>query len=262
MLPVRRWLRDRRGDWAMRAKALSGLANLGVHLDRPDDALSWAEMALVRADRLTPVVRAVMHTRHARALGLNGRPRAADCMTAARQAEDYFAAGEADREPDWIRYYTPGHLERDLGRAHLYLALNGGDYKPAQQHLTASVARFPEQASRGKTLAVANLAHLTMTRDDPAYAVTLGHEALDSIGLARSDRVFQALRKLRAAGTQHQAIPAVRDLNQRLSRTLGALQVVLFCLVTVGARTNSAATWFVGRQPEVEQLAVRAASAT
>lgn len=59
-------------DWAMRCKALSGLSNLAVHQGRTDDALSFSEMALVRADRLTPLVRAVMHTRHARALGLSG----------------------------------------------------------------------------------------------------------------------------------------------------------------------------------------------
>ncbi|MGH3848741.1 MAG: helix-turn-helix domain-containing protein, partial [Pseudonocardiaceae bacterium] len=68
------------GDWSLRAKALSGLANLAVHQRQPDDALSFSEMALVRADRLRPVVRAVMHTRHARALGLSGSHREADCM--------------------------------------------------------------------------------------------------------------------------------------------------------------------------------------
>lgn len=67
------------GDWAMRAKALSGLANLAVRQERADDALSFAEMALVRSDRLTPLVRSVMHTRRARALGLAGGHRQADC---------------------------------------------------------------------------------------------------------------------------------------------------------------------------------------
>ncbi|MCA1674808.1 MAG: hypothetical protein LC799_22320, partial [Actinobacteria bacterium] len=184
------------GDWAMRAKALSGLANLSVHQGRADDALSFSEMALVRADRLTPVVRAVMHSRHARALGLSGSHREADCMAATQQAEDHFVAGNGD-EPDWIAYYSPAHLERDLGRALLHLAVNGGDYTHAQHRLSAALERFPKQQSRGKTLTIANLAHLTMARDDPAHAVTLGHEVLDSMGPIRSDRVFEALRQLR-----------------------------------------------------------------
>ena len=207
------------GDWSMRSKALSGLSNLAVHQGRTEDALSFSEMALVRADRLTPVVRSVMHTRHARALGLSGGHRQADCMAAIHQAEDYFVVGNGD-EPDWITYYSPAHLERDLGRALLYLAVNGGDYRPAQDRLSAAVERFPKRPSRGKTLAMANLAHLTMARDDPAQAVTLGHQTLDAIGSIRSDRVFQSLRQLRTAGKQHRPMPAVRELNQRVDQVL------------------------------------------
>jgi len=158
------------GDWPMRAKALSGLANLAVHQDNKDDALSFSEMALVRADRLTPLVRSVMHTRHARALGLAGGQRQDDCMTAVRHAEDFFSTASGGNEPAWISYYGAAHLDRDIGRALLHLAVNGGDYQQAQQRLSTAVARFPEQPSRGKALALANLAHLTMARDDPAHA--------------------------------------------------------------------------------------------
>ncbi|MCP2257233.1 Helix-turn-helix domain [Streptoalloteichus tenebrarius] len=209
------------GDWAMRAKALSGLANLAVHQGRADDALSYAEAALVRADRLTPVVKAVAHTRHARALGLASAHRDADCLTATRHAQDAFTRANGD-EPDWIAYYSQAHLERDIGRALLHLALGGGDHTAAQAHLTAAIDRFPPQNSRGKTLALANLAHLTMARDDPHHAVTLGHTALDGLGPIRSDRVFEALRQLRTAGRRHRAIPAVRELNARLDKILTA----------------------------------------
>ncbi len=212
------------GDWSLRAKALSGLANLAVHQRQPDDALSFSEMALVRADRLRPVVRAVMHTRHARALGLSGSHREADCMAAVHQAEDSFVTGDGD-EPDWITYYSLAHLERDCGRALLHLAVNGGDYTHAQHRLIAAIERFPKQQSRGKTLTIANLAHLTMARDDPAHAVTLGDEALSSVGLIRSDRVFDTLRQLRTAGKRHRAIPAVRGLNQRVDQVLRSTAV-------------------------------------
>jgi tetratricopeptide (TPR) repeat protein len=207
-------------DWALRAKALSGLANLAVHRGRPDEALSMSEMALVRADRLTPLVRAVMHTRHARALGLAGGSREIDCRTATRQAEDSYAAAGDGEEPEWIAYYDAAHLERDVGRALLQLAVNGGNHTQAQARLHTAIARFPEEPSRGKTLAIANLAHLTMARDDPQHAATLGGQTLDSLGLIRSDRVFEALRQLRAASRRHPTIPAVRDLNHRISTTL------------------------------------------
>ncbi|WP_091455928.1 hypothetical protein [Actinokineospora iranica] len=209
------------GDWAMRAKGLSGLANLAVHQGRSDDALSMAEMALVRADRLTPVTRAVMHTRHARALGLSGKRRESDCLAAVQQAEDHFAAGNGD-EPEWISYYTAAHLERDLGRALSHLAVNGGDHIRAQARLSAAIERYPQKRSRGKTLAMANLAHCTMARDDPERAVALGNEALDSLGLVRSDRISETLRQLRIAGRRYRDMPSVRELNYRVDVVLRA----------------------------------------
>ncbi len=202
------------GDWDMRAKALSGLANLAVHQERPDDALSYAEAALVRADRLDPVVRAVTHSRHARALGSAGRHRENDCLAAVDRARGAFT--RTGDEPEWVSYYSPAHLDRDLGRAFLNLALEGGDHTAAQAHLTAAVAGFPDTASRGRTLAIANLAHLTMVRDDPRHAAALGHSALDGLGSIRSDRVAEALRRMRRAGARHNDIPAVRELNHRV----------------------------------------------
>lgn len=82
--------------------------------------------------------------------------------------------------------------------------------------------RFPKRSSRGRVLTIANLAHLTMVRNDPAHAVTLGHEALDSMGSIRSDRVFDALRHMRTAGQQHRTMPAARELNHRVDRVLPA----------------------------------------
>lgn len=195
------------GDWAMRSKALTGLANLAVHRGRAEDALDFAELALVRLDRLPPKVAAVVHTRHARALGLVGTSREADCRAAVSRAEDLFAtAGDV---PGWIAYYDEAHLERDTGRALLHLALDGGDHADALDRLGAAVARFPEGHSRGKALAKANLAALTMARDDPHHAVALGRDALASVGGVRSDRVDDALRQLAAAGGRHRRLAEV-----------------------------------------------------
>lgn len=160
-----------------------------------------------------------MHTRHARALGVNGVDREPDCLAATDQAEQHFAAGNGD-EPSWMTYYTGAHLERDIGRALLHLAVNGGDPTQAQARLRAAVTSFPAKPSRGKTLAIANLAHVTMSRDDPAHAAALGHTALDAMATVRSDRVCAALRQVRVAGQRHSRIAAVAELNQRLDGAL------------------------------------------
>ncbi|PPK63346.1 helix-turn-helix transcriptional regulator [Actinokineospora auranticolor] len=208
------------GDWAMKAKALSGLANLSVHLDRKDDALSFAEEALVRADRLSPKVGAMIHTRHARALGLVGASRAADCRTAVAKAEDLFATSTPDNEPTWLAHYGQAHLDRDAGRALFFLALNGGGHEQARQRLEAAITRFPDGHSRGKALAKANLAALVMACDDPREAVVLGNDALDAVGTVRSDRVNDALNRLAEAARGHRTVPEVRELAHRVRRTL------------------------------------------
>lgn len=208
------------GDWGIRAKALSGLANLAVHQRRPDDALSFSEMALVRADRLTPVVRSVMHTRHARALGIAQPGREADCLAAVSQAQDYFAASSAG-EPEWIAYYDKAHLDRDTGRALLGMALSGGgSYVQAQRQLAVAIERFPKSHARGKALAIANLATLTMARDDPGHAAQLGNQALSAVGAVRSDRVLDALRQLRGVSQRHRKLAVVRELNARVDQVL------------------------------------------
>ncbi|GAA3844103.1 hypothetical protein GCM10022243_08140 [Saccharothrix violaceirubra] len=209
------------GDWAMRAKSLSGLANLSVHRRHTDDALSFAEMALVRADRLSPKVGSMMYTRHARALGLAGASRSGDCRAAVGKAEDLFAQTSTDDEPAWICYYNAAHLERDSGRALLQVALNGGGHQEARRRLETAVARFPEGHSRGKALAKANLALLMMTCDDPHEAVRLGDDALASVGSVRSDRVDDALSQLSQAAHRRSDIAEAHELGQRIKQKLG-----------------------------------------
>lgn len=206
------------GDWPMRAKALSGLANLAVHEKKPE-ALTYAESALVRLDLMPPVVRSMIHSRHARALGAMGQQREVDCIAAIRRAEDVFEVGTGD-EPEWARYYDVSRLRRDCGRARLGLALQGGEYAEVRVQLAASIASFPDGHSRGKTLAMANLAALTMAREDPREAVLLGNQVLNSASSVRSVRVFQALEQLRDAGVPHARHGEVRELNMRITELL------------------------------------------
>lgn len=207
------------GDWSMRAKALSGLANLAVHEQNPELALTHAESALVRLDLVPPVVRSMVHSRHARALGAMGQRRERDCVAAIRRSEDVFAVETGD-EPEWARYYDESRLKRDCGRARLNLALQGGEYAEVRAQLAASVDSFPDGHSRGRSLALANLAALTMAREDPREAAALGTTVLESVGSVRSVRVFQALEQLRVAGVPHTRHNEVRELNKRITELL------------------------------------------
>lgn len=215
-------------DAALRAKALTGLANLTVHLGQQpatddqhqqqllDQALTYAEMALVRNDLLPSTLRSIVHSRHARALGALGAARGDECLLAVHRAEDCFALNDG-RTPVWIGYYDVAHLQRDSGRALLNLALRGGGrYDDAYARLDSSLSRFPSRHSRGKALAKANLATLVMARDDPRHATDLGTAALDSIGSVQSDRVNDALRQLGQACQRHESMPDVVELRDRI----------------------------------------------
>ncbi|MBP2477599.1 transcriptional regulator with XRE-family HTH domain [Crossiella equi] len=207
------------GNWALRAKALSGLANQAVHQRRYDDALTEAETALVRLDLMPPVVQAMVLTRHARALGVQGPRREEDCIAAIRRAEETFAVDTGD-EPEWARYYDRARLHRDCARARLGLALRGGEYTEVYEQLVSAVSAFPAGHSRGRTLAMVNLAALTMARVSPEEAVRTADEVLKSIDTVRSARVLKALEQLRDVSLPHCGIPEVATLTRELNKIL------------------------------------------
>jgi hypothetical protein len=148
-----------------------------------------------------------------------GQARQDDCAAAIGRAEECFAQRNGS-EPEWISYYDRARLDRDCGRALLELALQGGEYDGACQRLSAAVSTFPNAHFRGRALAATNLAVLMMARDDPAYAASVGHQALDMVGALRSDRVLDGLRRLRGVCRCRKQSTHARELGQRLDAFL------------------------------------------
>ena len=60
---------DEGGDWQLRAKVLNSMASQAICCGDPDSALTFTELALVRADRLTATEQAMLHTVRAHAPG-------------------------------------------------------------------------------------------------------------------------------------------------------------------------------------------------
>ena len=93
-------------DWSLRARILSGMARQALWCSDPDAALTFIELALVRADRLTATERARLHTTRARALAKLGR--AQDTVTAVGVADEEFShARPADTRRGWPLTTTP-----------------------------------------------------------------------------------------------------------------------------------------------------------
>ncbi|UVS80185.1 hypothetical protein Actkin_03935 [Actinokineospora sp. UTMC 2448] len=105
------------------------------------------------------------------------------------------------RTRPWPRRAAPGGKRR---RPHL---------RPS--HLTATIDRFPQHQSLGKTLA--NLAHLTMARDDPNHAALSA--TVSSTAWARPLQLsVRCAAPTTHAGRRHPKIPAVRKLNACIGR--------------------------------------------
>lgn len=132
---------EQAGDWHLRAEVLSSMARQATWLGQPDEALTLTEYALVRADRLTPTERAMLHTAHARALAKMGRVR--ETLIAVGRADDSFAHARPAKDPPWMSYYDAAQHAGDTGHALFDLAVRGRSAAAARERLSAAVAVTP-----------------------------------------------------------------------------------------------------------------------
>jgi hypothetical protein len=85
-------------DWPLRALALDSMALQEIRTGQPDEGLTLAEQALVRADdRLTATGRAMLHGTRSRALAKMHRIQ--ETLTAIGTAEDHLAPRHSSQRP-------------------------------------------------------------------------------------------------------------------------------------------------------------------
>jgi transcriptional regulator with XRE-family HTH domain len=207
--------------WHLRAKSYSFLARQAIWTGRPDDGLTYAEKGLVRADRITPTERAMLHTARARAYGKLGAVR--DCMAAVGQADDAFAQASLADEPAWMRYYDGAQHSGDTAHALFDLAIRAGqDPGRAAGRFEAAVRGHADEYWRSRAISRTKLASLTMARSDPRHAAAIGNQALDEAGRLTSRRAADDLRQLGAFAAKHPTIPEARALRARISDVVSA----------------------------------------
>jgi len=202
-------------DWNLRAKVLSSMARQAIWTGQPDEGLTLAEQALVRADWLTPTGRSLLHTDRARALARMRRVQ--DALRAIGTADEHFAHATPDNEPLYLATYNTAHHAQLTGQPLLDLAILGHDSGEATTRLTAAVAGQPD--ARSQALCLSKLASLTMATGDLLHAVAIGTEALQVAGTLRSHRATEELRELFRHAATHQDLEEVADLRHRI-RTL------------------------------------------
>jgi len=204
-------------DWPLRAKVLSAMAAQAVLTGQPDEGLTLAEQALVRADRLTPAGRAMLHTD--RALALTAMRRVQETLSAVGTADEHFAHFAPDNEPSSMAFYTDALHAQLTGRPLVDLAILGRDPGEATTRLTTAAAGHLKGHTRSRARCLTKLSSLTMATGDPRQAVAIGNEALEIAGTLRSHCATEELRELFRHAAAHQDLEEVADLRHRI-RTL------------------------------------------
>ncbi|MGH3696650.1 MAG: XRE family transcriptional regulator, partial [Pseudonocardiaceae bacterium] len=194
VLRVALFCAEKAENWDLRAYVLDGMALQAMWIGQPDEGLTLTEHALVRADRLTETVQAMLHTDRGRALAAMRRVN--ETLAALGAAEDHFARSTPADDPPFLANYNAAFLVGNTGHALFDLALLGHNPAQATDRLTAAAAGHTASHARPRAICQTKLASLTMATGDPLQAATIGHAALDVAGTIRSRRVADNLREL------------------------------------------------------------------
>ncbi len=202
------------GNPHLRAEVLSRMARQAIWCDDPDTGLTFAELALVRADMLTSTERANLHTVRARALAT--LQRVDDAVRAVGQADDEFSNSRPENDPVWMAYYDEAQHGGDTGHALYDLAMHGRFVSEARRRLQTAVDGHGDNYVRSRAFASLKLTSLVMATGEPEEAAFLGQAALDDVGHVRSQRAGWYLRELHSLAAPHRKLDPVADLRQRL----------------------------------------------
>ncbi|MGH3719032.1 MAG: XRE family transcriptional regulator [Pseudonocardiaceae bacterium] len=205
-------------DWHLRATVLSSMALQAIRTGRPNEALTLTELALVRPDRLTATMLAMLHTDRAGALAKMRR--VSEALAALGAADEHFAHSTPADDPPYMAFYNAAMHAWNTGRVLFDLAILGGDPGPAIDRFTTAIAGYSVGQVRSRAITQTKLASLTMATGDPLQAAALGVEALDSAGTIRSRRTLNDLRELNHHAAAHQNLEDIAHLRHRINTLL------------------------------------------
>jgi hypothetical protein len=197
-------------DWHLRAKILSSMARQAIWCGDPDGGLTLVELAMVRADRLTPTERTMLLSARARAVAKLGRTQ--ETLTTIGIADDEFSHIQPENDPDWMQYYDAAQHCGDTGHALWDVAMSGQFITEATDRLARAVVGHTDTYARSRAISGIKLASLRMTIGDPEEASAIGRSALSAAGEIRSRRVVDDLRQLRTLAAPHRRIGEVAEL--------------------------------------------------
>lgn len=204
------------GDWHLRAKICSHRARQSIWCGRPDEGLTYAELGLVRTERLSALEQAMLHTARARAYAKMGRCPAA--LTAVGNADDAFVSEAPTPAPAWMSYYDAAQHAGDTGHALWDLAVAGAHpARPAVDRLSAAVDGHGDVYARSRAISGVKLASLLLHVREVEHGVSAADRALDDVGRVRSRRAEDDLRELHDTAGHVAPVRDVGELRERIT---------------------------------------------
>jgi hypothetical protein len=207
------------GDWHLRAKVLSCMARQSTWCGDPDTGLTFTELAMVRAERLTATERAMLHTDRAQALAKLGRVQ--DTAYVLGVADEEFSHAQPVDDPVTVRYYNAAVHTDVSGYALWDVAIHHGHFIAEARHrLSTVVTGHREEFARARVRSQVKLASLVMVTGDPDEAAAIGGQALAAASTIRSQRAADDMRDLRRFAEPHGRLPGVAELIHRIGSTI------------------------------------------
>ncbi|MEO1421200.1 MAG: XRE family transcriptional regulator, partial [Pseudomonadota bacterium] len=164
----------------------------------------YAELGLVRRERLTATEQTMLHVARARCLARMGRVE--DTIAAVGSADDCFARQEVDEDPPWMAYYDSAQHLGDSGHALYEIAIQQKQRTTeAVERLETAVCRHTDAYARSRAFSRSKLAALTIVNGDTEEAIKLARLAISDFSAVNSARSLVYLRELASISKQHQS---------------------------------------------------------
>jgi hypothetical protein len=209
-------------DPAFCANVLASMARQQFYLGSVPEGLELVRLAQDGTDRrITPAVRAMLHTREAWAYAKQGRVNA--FRRATSKAQERLRDVDPANEPYWISYFDQAELAGVTGGRLLELAHEvPGHADEAASWLGQAVALRDGDSLRSAALDQLGFAEIRLIQGEFDEAARLGHGALTTVEQTQSTRVRVKLAEFyRYAGSRTSARP-VAELCAQIRPVLRA----------------------------------------
>lgn len=204
--------------------ALYNMALQAVHRGRPDEALRLVHLGHAVVARPHPVAATLScYLANIQAKVHAARGDTTDCDRALGKAIEYFAAIDPASRESWsVILLDEAGLSGHQGHIHHTLVLAGHDPRAAQRAvplLRHAVDHFRPDCARARAFYLADLVGAHALAGDADTAVTLGHQAIDSITALHSPGAYDRLRVLNTALEPRRGSVGVAELRDRITAT-------------------------------------------